>query len=138
MNDLKKIEDIVMVFSNIFNYLENNPDVLSEIFKDESKISEKKQDKKCTSDKSVSEDSIDGNIYEIYRKQGKDNLESLLKQRSIDELKSIVKKHRLDPKKYFYNWKTKEKFVSFILEKVESKAEKGKVFLTEEIEDEKN
>lgn len=128
MDELKQAMNTVRLLSKIFQYLENNPSVLADIFAD---------DKKKDTNKTANEKAIEIDIYDIYRRRGKDGLENALEDLSINELKEIVNKHRLDPKKYFYKWKTKEKFIAFISEKVESKAEKGKVFFSEDMDSNK-
>ncbi len=117
-----KIQDIVHILAKIFSYLDSNPQLIEEIFKEE-KIKDSNKDVSPRKSEII-------DIYKIYEDYGTEGLRKKLEECNIEELKEIVKLHRLDPKKYFYKWTTKKKFIECILDKIESKIDKGKAFIT--------
>jgi len=126
----KDIQKFVHILSEIFKYLDNHPEILDDIFKsDEKQQIESSDALNSTSEKSILD------IYEVYSKAGMEGLEQALEKLEIDDLKEIVKKYRLDPKRYFYKWTTKRKFIEFIKDKIASKLEKGQSFVSSENEE---
>jgi len=116
------IRDSIHFFARLFSYLDNHPELVEKILKDE-KVDD------LAKDNSTEKIEIP-DIYQIHEKYGIEGLKEKLEECNLETLKEIVKSYRLDPKKYFYRWTTKKKFISFITDKVESKLEKGKSFIT--------
>ncbi len=119
------IRDTIHIIAKIFSYLDTHPELIDEIF-----IKEKPDDSvKDTSSKSKKKVEAP-DVYKIYEHNGIEGLKKKLEECDIETLKEIVKSYRLDPKRYFYRWTTKKKFIEFITGKIESKIEKGKSFIT--------
>jgi hypothetical protein len=127
---MKDIKSIIKLLSHTFQYLDRHPEIVNEIIKEYSDIQTEPNNPDNNDSDSTSINNID--IYEIYKKMGAEGLKDKLNDLQIDELKEIIKTHRLDPKKYFYKWKTTEKFINFIIEKVKYKIDKGKTFIAED------
>ncbi|MBE6043575.1 MULTISPECIES: hypothetical protein [Clostridium] len=66
----------------------------------------------------------------FYMKEGEKRLREKLNYFSNQELKSIIKAYAPDPKGYAYRWKSKERLLKYILEKVKAFTDSGKVFYT--------
>ena len=134
---MKDIKNIVRFLSHTFQYLDKHPEIVDEIIKD---MSTTQAEPKKDNSSSASIFIINVDIYEIYKLNGIEGLRNELNKLSIENLKEIIKKYRLDPKKYFYKWKTSEKFISFIVDKVQHKIDKGKTFIAEDskLQNEKN
>ncbi|MEA1973029.1 MAG: hypothetical protein U9N34_07045 [Candidatus Cloacimonadota bacterium] len=126
---MKDIKNIVSFLSHTFQYLDKHPEIVDEIIKGMSTVQiEPKKDNNSSASISI----VNVDIYEIYKLDGIEGLRNELNKLSIENLKEIIKKYRLDPKKYFYKWKTSEKFISFIVDKVQHKIDKGKNFIAED------
>lgn len=67
-------------------------------------------------------------VFEIYRSNGEAHLISKLKGCTLEELINIVRSHGLDTTGKVRKWKTPEKIISFIVERVSAKISKGAVF----------
>ena len=61
-------------------------------------------------------------------RQGQDGFRSWIDSQSIEQLKSIVSEHLLDVTGNARKWKTREKLVELIIERVESRAKQRGVF----------
>jgi hypothetical protein len=66
--------------------------------------------------------------FEVYRARGEEGLKSWLESLDITALKAVVRQHRLDPSRLSDKWKTKERFVTLILERVPARLKQGDVF----------
>ncbi len=122
MKDMSEVKTVVHMFSKIFQYLDKNPHILKEIFKEES--SSKRKIKNQTS---ITTEITD--IYNIYEKRGEKELENTLKGLLLEDLKKIIGHYKLDSKDYYRTWKTKGRCIGCILEKIKPHAEKPKHFL---------
>lgn len=123
------MKDIIKFLSHTFQYLDKHPEIIDEIIKEYSGIqTESENDDKNFDFTST----VNIDIYEVYKNSGAEGLRDKLGILQLDELKEIIKKHRLDPKKYFYKWKTTEKFINFIIDKVQYKIDKGKTFINDD------
>ena len=60
--------------------------------------------------------------------RGQDGFRKWLESQSIEHLKAIISEHRLDATGNARKWKTKEKLVELIIDRVESRAKQGGVF----------
>jgi len=120
---MKDVRKFVSVMSAIFSYLEENPKVLEEIM---AKITQKKSPRR-SSESEKEGGSMD--LYRFYQEKGENGLKEYLQGLEIEDLKSIVKRYRLDPKGNYRKWKTKERFITRIVEAIKIKFEKGEVFL---------
>ena len=67
-------------------------------------------------------------VFEVYRSNGETDLISKLKDCTLEELINIVRSHGLDTTGKVRKWKTPEKIISFIVERVSAKISKGTVF----------
>jgi hypothetical protein len=66
--------------------------------------------------------------FEVYRSKGDEGLKSWLESLDIAALKAVVRQHRLDPSRLSDKWKTKDRFVALILERVPARLKQGDVF----------
>jgi FAD/FMN-containing dehydrogenase len=115
-------KELISFFLRLFEYLDTHPEIVEEIFKT----------KQSQSGKESKETKVIIDIYQIYEEEGKEKLRNCLEGLTVENLKEIVRYYRLDPKGYFRRWKTKRKFISFIIDKTEKRLEKGKVFMKTE------
>ena len=122
---MKDIKNIIKLLSHTFRYLDKHPEIVDDIIKD---MSTAQTEPKKGIDISVNTSIVNVDIYEIYKLDGMEGLKNELNKLSIENLKEIIKKYRLDPKKYFYKWKTQKKFINFIVDKVQHKIDKGKLY----------
>jgi hypothetical protein len=60
--------------------------------------------------------------------RGQEGFRNWLDSQSIEQLKAIISEHRLDATGNARKWKTKEKLVELIIDRVESRAKQGGVF----------
>ena len=68
-------------------------------------------------------------IFDEFTKNGRKGLESMLGTLNDMQLKFIIREHGLDSKKLAQKWKSKERLMTLILDRVEAKIEKGDIFL---------
>jgi len=68
-------------------------------------------------------------VFDEFSKNGREELSMRLESLSEEQLKSIIREHNLDSKKLAQKWKNKERLVTLILDRVETKSTKGDVFL---------
>jgi len=66
--------------------------------------------------------------FETYKQQGAEKLQSWLNELSLQELRAIVRQQRFDPSRLSDKWKTKERFIQLILERVVSRSKQGDSF----------
>lgn len=66
--------------------------------------------------------------FEALREKGADGFRGWLNSLSIDALRSIVRQHRLDSSRLSDRWKTKERFVDLICERVNARSRHGESF----------
>lgn len=66
--------------------------------------------------------------FEIFRTKGADKFRQWLNDLSVQDLRGIVRQHRFDPTRLSDKWKTKERFIQLICERVESRSKQGDVF----------
>jgi len=66
--------------------------------------------------------------FEMYRTKGEEGFKSWLETLDVATLKAMVRQHRLDPSRLSDKWKTKERFVSLIVERVPARLKQGDVF----------
>jgi hypothetical protein len=66
--------------------------------------------------------------FDVYRTKNPEEFRTWLNGLTIDELRAIVREHRFDPSRLSDRWKTKERFIKVISERVESRSKQGDVF----------
>jgi isoleucyl-tRNA synthetase len=66
--------------------------------------------------------------FEVFREKGIDGFRAWLNELSLEDLRNIVRQQRFDPSRLSDKWKTKERFVQLVLERVESRSKQGDVF----------
>jgi hypothetical protein len=66
--------------------------------------------------------------FEALRLKGNEEFQKWLNDLSIKELKAIVRQQRFDPSRLSDKWKTKDRFVQLILDRVESRSKQGEAF----------
>jgi hypothetical protein len=66
--------------------------------------------------------------FQVLADRGGRGLRAFLQDLPIHELRTVVRTHRLDPTRLSDKWKTKERFVDFVLDRVEARAKQGDVF----------
>jgi hypothetical protein len=66
--------------------------------------------------------------FEAFQLKGPDEFRAWLNELSISELKAIVRKQRFDPSRLSDKWKTKERFVQLIIDRVDSRSKQGDAF----------
>lgn len=71
---------------------------------------------------------VDINPISLAANEGIDRLAEELEKLEIDQLVAVIKKYGLDKTRRSYKWKTKEKLVSLIKEKVSASSTRGDVF----------
>ena len=71
---------------------------------------------------------VDINPISLAANEGIDRLVEELEKLEIEQLVAIIKKYGLDKTRKSYKWKTKEKLVSLIKEKVSASSTRGDVF----------
>lgn len=81
-------------------------------------------------EKSKQEISPSFDIFEIYRFIGQEGLRLKLFECSLEELLATVKVNGLDSTGKVRKWKTPDKIIEFIVERVVAKTAKGNVFET--------
>ena len=67
-------------------------------------------------------------IFLLFKKEGKENLELVLSNYEATDLKHIVVENGLDPTRKVRRWRKKERFIHYIVETVEKQLSKGKAF----------
>lgn len=71
---------------------------------------------------------VDINPISLAANEGIDRLVVELEKLEIDQLVAVIKKYGLDKTRKSYKWKTKEKLVSLIKDKVSASSTRGDVF----------
>jgi len=66
--------------------------------------------------------------FTVRQESGEAGLRTWIDSQSIGQLKTIISAHRLDPTGNARKWKTKEKLVELIIDRVESRVKQGDVF----------
>ena len=66
--------------------------------------------------------------FNVRQESGEAGFRSWIDSQSIEQLKTIISAHRLDPTGNARKWKTKEKLVELIIDRVESRAKQGDMF----------
>jgi len=66
--------------------------------------------------------------FQVLSDRGALGLRAFLQAVSIQDLKGIVRAHRLDPSRLSDKWRSQERLVDFVTERVESRARQGDVF----------
>jgi|GEM_PF-1996789 hypothetical protein len=122
---MREVRKFVSIMSAIFSYLEENPEILEKIV---DRVEQKRNFQREGSKRNEKEwEGID--LYKLYQEKGEEELRKYLEGLEIESLKSIIKYYRLDPKGNYRKWKTKERFITRIVDAIKIKSEKGKVFL---------
>lgn len=73
--------------------------------------------------------SIDLDPFEVLRTGGEAALRGRLELLDVPTLKAIVGQHGLDTTRLAQKWHDKHRLVSFIVERITSRAQKGEVFM---------
>lgn len=66
--------------------------------------------------------------FAVLEKHGVSGLRRQLNDMDLNDLKTIVRLHRFDPSRLSDKWKTRDRFVDLIVERVEARARQGSAF----------
>jgi hypothetical protein len=88
----------------------------------EKKVKNKKSKKK-SENRLINED-----LLKIYLQNGEDYFKEYLNNLKLDDLRSIISKYGLDKTRITRKWKSKEKYIDFIINKLKNIINKGDVF----------
>lgn len=66
--------------------------------------------------------------FSTFQAKGKEGLRASLNGLSIEQLRSIVRQHRFDPSRLSDKWKSRERFIEVICERVEARSRQGDAF----------
>lgn len=69
-----------------------------------------------------------GDPFEICQAGGDERLKTWLNGLELEQLKAIVRQHRLDPTRNSDKWKTKERFIELVMERVPARLRQGDSF----------
>jgi hypothetical protein len=75
------------------------------------------------------ENQTSADVFQILAKEGKEGLVEFLNSLQLVELKKIIGKHRLDPSGRSLKWRNKQRLISLITERTESRSVHGDVFM---------
>ena len=106
----------------VIKRLQQEPDFISKL---ENLLSSKPEPKEK---KVYAQSELD--VFSEFTQNGREGLNSKLAELNDIQLKNIIREHNLDSKKLAQKWKSHERLVSLILDKVESRVNKGSAFLT--------
>ena len=118
---MSKINRSLKVLSLIIKRLEDDTDFIDKL---EAFLVEKESSYAPESPRPVSFD-----IFDEFIKSGRQGLEPKLASLDEMQLKMLIKEHSLDSKKLAQKWKNKERLIALVLDRVESRVEKGNIFL---------
>jgi hypothetical protein len=79
-----------------------------------------------TRSKSKEEAALDP--FSTFQTRGKEGLRAALIELSIEQLRSIVRQHRFDPSRLSDKWKSRERFIEVICDRVEARSRQGDAF----------
>jgi|GEM_PF-1148113 len=66
--------------------------------------------------------------FDAFRTMGPEKFRAHLGEMRLETLRQIVRHHRLDPSRLSERWKSKDRFVDIICQRVEARAKQGEVF----------
>lgn len=117
-----KINRISKVLRAIADNLDENPDFLKQL-EDFVKTKEAAIPGKPKNSNVVSID-----IWATHSQDGNNELRRKLEELSVPQLIKIIQENALDPSKLSHKWKTKNKLLSLIMDRVMDRVNKGKIF----------
>lgn len=114
------------ILKKISNLLESDPE-----FPNQMETWLKNYEKQTTKQKIV-KDSKDSlvDVFDIYSKGGESGLRNLLGRMDYEGLRRIIMQSNLDQTKLSHKWKDRDRLTKFIMERVISRASKGKSFMS--------
>ncbi len=72
---------------------------------------------------------IDFSVFDVFAKGGEPALREKLEPLEIKTLKNIIAKNSFDPAQLAKKWRSKDKLVDFIIDRVTTRSRKGQVFM---------
>jgi predicted metal-dependent TIM-barrel fold hydrolase len=118
------IEDIKASLKEIINAAKKDSELKALLVE----LSELVSDENTSGKRTRVKVEVDINPISLAANEGIDRLVEELEKLEIEQLVAVIKKYGLDKTRKSYKWKTKEKLVSLIKDKVSASSTRGDVF----------
>jgi hypothetical protein len=102
--------------------IEENPELLKDIGLNLVDVPVKKRKTKAE------ELSVEFDIFEVFAQGGEQALRQKLNPLELRTLKRIIAQHGFDSSKLAEKWRTKERLVNLIIDRVTARSDKGRIF----------
>jgi hypothetical protein len=121
-NDREIAKRVAQILRILAEKVETNPELLKDIEPSFIDAPARKRKEK------IEESPEHFDVFEIYATGGEKALLEALDPLELKALKKIISQHGFDPSKLAEKWRTKERLVKLIAERVAARSDKGKVF----------
>jgi hypothetical protein len=121
MSDKKIAKQMAGILRILAAKIEENPEMLKDVGLNliDVPMSERKRKEKLP---------VDFDIFEVFAEGGEEVLRQKLESLEMGSLKQIISQHGFAPSKLAEKWRTKERLINLIVERVTARSDKGRVF----------